>query len=109
MLPGTAVEFGDKLAAGGDHDRVEPRRPIENPSAEPLLDRGCHVANMNTAVIKVEVECLRSAFAEGQRCRGFGGVNKPMQLSQTESAVALSDVTEDTAGTKRGELLTITK
>jgi hypothetical protein len=28
MRPGTAVEFGDKLSGWGDHDRVEPIRPI---------------------------------------------------------------------------------
>ena len=73
MLPGTAVEFGDKLAGGGDHDRVEPRRAIGNPSAERILGRGGWVADMDTAGIKVEVECVWFAFAEGERCCGFGG------------------------------------
>ena len=37
MRPGTAVEFGDQLPGGGDHDRVKPRRAIGNPSAERIL------------------------------------------------------------------------
>src|SRR5215203_855768 len=32
MRPGTAVEFGDQVPGGGDHDRVEPCRPVGNPS-----------------------------------------------------------------------------
>ena len=28
MGVGTAVEFGDKLAGGGEHDRIEPRRSV---------------------------------------------------------------------------------
>ena len=35
---------------------------------------------MNTAVIKVEVECLWFAFAESERCCRFGGVGEAMQL-----------------------------
>ena len=66
MRPRTAVEFGDQLAGGGEHDRVEPCRPIGNPSAERILSRGGHVADMNTAVIKVEVQRRRVAFAEGE-------------------------------------------
>ena len=66
MRPGTAVEFGDQVPGGGEHDRVKPRRPIGNPSAERILGRGGYVADMNTAVIKVEVECRRFAFAEGE-------------------------------------------
>jgi hypothetical protein len=63
---------------------------------------------MNTAVAKVEVECLRFAFSEGERCCGFGGVGEAVQLGQAEGAVALLDVAEDAAGADRGELLIIT-
>jgi hypothetical protein len=66
MLPGTAVELGNELAGGGDHDRIEARCPIRNPSVEGLLGRGGYVADMDTAVIKVEVQCLRFAFADGE-------------------------------------------
>ena len=66
MLPGAAVELGDQLPGGGDHDRVEARRAIRNPSVERLLGRGGYIADMDTAVIKVEVECLRFAFAEAE-------------------------------------------
>jgi hypothetical protein len=66
MRPGTAVEFGDKLTAGGEHDRVEPRRTIRNPSVERLLGGGGNVADVDAIVVKVEVECLRFAFAEDE-------------------------------------------
>ena len=56
MRAGTAVEFGDQVPGGGEHDRVEPSRSVGNPSVERILSRGGHVADMNTAVIKVEVE-----------------------------------------------------
>jgi hypothetical protein len=31
------VEFGDKRAGGGDHDRVEPSRSVGKPSVERIL------------------------------------------------------------------------
>ena len=34
MRAGTAVEFGDEVPGGGDHDRVEPSRSVGNPSAK---------------------------------------------------------------------------
>ena len=76
MLPGTAVKLGDQLTGGGDHDCVEPRRPIGNPSAERILGRGGYVADMNTAVINVEVECVGIAFSEPERCCRFTGLVK---------------------------------
>ena len=39
MRPGTAVEVGDQVPGGGDHDRVEPSRSVGNPSVERIL--GC--------------------------------------------------------------------
>ncbi len=66
MRPGTAVELGDQVPGGGEHDCVEPGRPVGNPSVERILGGGGYVADMNTAVIKVEVECLWVAFAEGE-------------------------------------------
>ena len=66
MLPGAAVELRDQLTGGGDHDRVEARRAIRNPSVERILGRGRYVADVKTGVIKVEVECLRFTLAEGE-------------------------------------------
>ena len=66
MRAGTSVQFGDQVPGGGDHDRVEPSRSVGNPSVERILGRGGHVADMNAAVIKVEVERLGVAFAEGE-------------------------------------------
>ena len=107
MRAGTAVEFGDQVAGGGEHDRVEPGRSVGNPSAERILSRGGQVADMNTTVIKVEVQRRRVAFAEGKRCCRFGGVGEAMQLGQAEGAVGVCDVAKDTAGADRGELLII--
>ena len=66
MVAGAAVEFGDQLAGGGEHDRVQPGRSVGNPSGERILGGGGEVADMNPAVIEVEVECLGSAVAEGE-------------------------------------------
>ena len=108
MLPGTAVELRDQLPGRGDHDRVEPGRSIRNPSVECILGRGRHVAEMNPAMIKIKVECLRFAYAEGEGGLCFGAVGEAMQLGQVEGAVALLDVAQDAAGADRGELLIIT-
>ena len=66
MRAGPAVEFGDEAPGGRDHDRVEPSRSVGNPRVERILCRGGPITDMNTAVIKVEVECLWFAFAEGE-------------------------------------------
>jgi hypothetical protein len=63
---------------------------------------------MNTAVIKVEIECLQFAFSEGERCCRFGRVGEAVQLGQAEGAVGVGDIAEDAAGADRGELLIIT-
>ena len=66
MRAGTAVQFGDEVPGGGDHDRVEPSRSIGNPSVERILSRGGHIADMDPAVIKVELEPRRVALADGE-------------------------------------------
>jgi hypothetical protein len=66
MRAGPAVELGDEIPGGGDHDRVEPSRSIGNPSREGILRSRGEVADMNTAVIKVELEPRRVAFADGE-------------------------------------------
>ena len=66
MITGLSVEFGDKFSGGGEHDRVESGRSVGNPRGEGILGGGGNVADMNAAVIKVEVECLWFAFAEGE-------------------------------------------
>ena len=47
------------------------------------------VADMDAAVIEVEVECLWSAVSEGERCCRFIRVGEAVQLGQVEGAVAL--------------------
>jgi hypothetical protein len=54
MRAGTGVQFGDEVPGGGDHDRVESSVSVGNPSHEGILRGGGHVADMDTAVIKVE-------------------------------------------------------
>ena len=66
MITGPTVEVGDKLAGRGEHDRVKSSRSVEDPSVERILGGGGNVADMNATVIKVEVECLWFAFAEGE-------------------------------------------
>ena len=56
---GTAVEFGDEVPGGGEHDRVQPAARSET-QAERILRRGGYVADMDTAVIKVELQPRRS-------------------------------------------------
>jgi hypothetical protein len=50
-----------------------------------ILGGGGDVANMNPAVIKVEVERPRVAFAERERRSRLGGVGEAMQFSQSEA------------------------
>jgi hypothetical protein len=65
MITGATVELGDKLAGGGEHDGVKAGRSIGNPSAECILGGLGTVADVNTTVIKIEVECVWFAVAEG--------------------------------------------
>ena len=89
MITGLSVEFGDKLSGGGEHDRVESGGPVGHPRGEGIVGGGGDVADMNAAVIKVEVECLRFAFTEGECGCGFSGVGEAMQLGQVEGAVGV--------------------
>jgi hypothetical protein len=66
MSSGTAVEFVDKFSGGGEHDRVEPRRSVGNPRGEGILRGGGPITDMNTAVIKVELQPRRVALADGE-------------------------------------------
>ena len=108
VVSGSPVQLGHLIAGRGKHDRVEPSRSIGNPRVERILSRGSHVADMNTAVIKVEHQPRMVALADGKRCCRFGGVGEAMQLSQPEGAISVLDVAKYTAGADRGELLIIT-
>ena len=68
MITGLSVEFGDKLSGGREHDRVESCGSVGNPSVERILSGGGDVADMDPAVIKIELKPRRVAVAEGQRC-----------------------------------------
>ena len=52
MRAGTAVEFGDEVPGGGEHDRVEPGRSVGSPSAERILGGRGEVADMHATVIR---------------------------------------------------------
>ena len=66
MITGLSVEVGHKLSGGRDHDRVESGGSVGHPRGEGIVCGGGNVADMNAAVIKVEVECLRFAFTEAE-------------------------------------------
>jgi hypothetical protein len=63
---GTGVQFGDEVPGGGDHDRVEPGRSVEDPSGEGILGGLGNVADVDAIVIEIEVERCRLAFADGE-------------------------------------------
>jgi hypothetical protein len=62
----SSVEVGDEVSGGGEHDRVQPSGLVGNPRREGILCGGGEVAAVDAAVIKVEVDCLWFAFAEGE-------------------------------------------
>jgi hypothetical protein len=66
MITGFPVEFGHKLSGGGEHDRIESGGPVGNPGREGIVGGGGDVTDVNAAVIKVEVQYLWFAFAEGE-------------------------------------------
>jgi hypothetical protein len=66
MITGSSVEFGDELSGGSQHDRVESCGPVGDPSRAGGLRCGGDVADMNAAMIKVEVERLWFAFVESE-------------------------------------------
>ena len=66
MRPGAAVQVGDEVPGGGEHDRVEPGRSVGNPSGEGILGGLGEVADMDPAAIEVEVEARRVAVAEAK-------------------------------------------
>ena len=109
MCAGSAVEFGDEVAGGGDHDRVESSRSVGNPSREGILRGGGEVADMDAAVIEVEVECLDgSPSRRASDAAASAGSVKRCSSVESEGAVGVFDVAEDAAGADRGELLIIT-
>jgi hypothetical protein len=87
MIAGLSVEFGDKLAGGGEHDRVESCGPVGHPGREGIVGSGGDVTDVNAAAMKVEVQCLWFAFSEGECGCSFGRVGEAMQLGQAEGAV----------------------
>ena len=89
---GASVEVRDEVPGGGEHDRVEPSRPVGNPSREGILGGGGEVADMDAPVVEIEAPAPRVAVAEGERCCRFGGVGEAMQLGQAEGAVCVFDV-----------------
>ncbi len=76
MITGSAVEVGDQLAGGGEHDRVESGRSILNPSGEGIFGDLGEITDMNPAVIEIELECAGIAFPQGERGLCFGRVGE---------------------------------
>ena len=65
MITGAAVEFGDELAGGGEHDRVESDGSVGNPSSERILGDLGEITDMDTAMIEIEAECARDRLPAG--------------------------------------------
>ena len=63
---------------------------------------------MNPAMIEIEGECAEIAVPQGERSVCFGRVGEAVELVELQGAVTVLDVTEDAAGSDRGELLIIT-
>jgi hypothetical protein len=76
MITGATVEFGDKFAARGEHDRVKAGRSVRKPSTEGILSVGGNIADVNTAMIGIEAECAGIAFPQGERGVCFGRVGE---------------------------------
>ena len=55
-IAGAAVEFGDQLAGGGEHDRVKSGSLVRKPSGEGILGGLGKVADVDAIVIEIEVE-----------------------------------------------------
>ena len=66
MLTSAAVEFGDKLAGRGEHDRVKADRSIFDPSGEGILNDLGKVTDVDAIVIEIEVECDWFAVSEAE-------------------------------------------
>jgi hypothetical protein len=64
MITGSAVEFGDQLAGGGEHDRVQSDGSVGNPSGEGIIGDLGEITDVNPAMIKIELKRLRLAVAE---------------------------------------------
>jgi hypothetical protein len=63
VATGSPVEFGDEVAGGGEHDRVQALGTIVLPASEDVLGDGGEVTDMDALVVKVEPDRLGSAVA----------------------------------------------
>ena len=63
MVAGSAVEVGDEVAGGGEHDRVQPGGAVGSPRGEGVLGGLGEVADVDAAMVEVEPECARVAVA----------------------------------------------
>ena len=72
-----AVELGDQLAGGGEHERVESGLARSACQAAKHCSVGARqVADVHPAVVEVEAERGRVAVSERKRGRGFGRVGE---------------------------------
>ena len=105
VLAGALVEFGDQLAGGGEHDRVEALVGVGTPRGEGVVGHGGQVTDVDALLVQVEAERAGVAVPQGQRGGRFGGVGEPHEFGQLDRAVAGLDVAERSARSDRGELL----
>jgi hypothetical protein len=64
MGAGASVEVGDDFPGGGEHDRVEPSRPVGSPSAERIFSSSGEIADMHATMLRLESDShpSRTAF-----------------------------------------------
>ena len=66
MAAGASVEVGDKVPGWGEHDRVEPSRPVGSPGAERVFGGGGEVADMHATMLQVGLQRLGVTVTEEQ-------------------------------------------
>ena len=73
MISGASVEFGDQVAGGGEHDRVESGRSVEIPGGEGVLGGGGHVADVDPCRDRGRSRAPRVAVAEARVAAASAG------------------------------------
>ena len=76
VLAGALVEFGNQLAGGGEHDRIEALVGVGTPRGEGVVGHGGQVTDVDALVVEVEAERRRVAVAQRE---GGGGDRRSNQ------------------------------
>ena len=104
---GAAVQVGDELPGGSQHDRVQARCPVGSPGLEDLLAHGGHVPDVDPAPVQVEPDRLGAPLAQREGRGRLGGVVEAHHLRQFHRPVLGLDVAQDTPSADGRELLVV--